>query len=59
MSKRLDQRGTKVKLPKIGDTITNSRARDLCQHFGFDNLVKRIDEAQPGEFRDWVLMVRL
>lgn len=39
-------------LPKIGDTITTERAGALCRHFGFLDLVKRI-EANPQRYKEW------
>ena len=42
-------------LPRIGETITTARARELCAERGemFAYIVKRIDD-QPAEFKEWV-----
>jgi hypothetical protein len=42
----------KMKLPKIGDTITAKDALELCRYFGLDYLVKRI-ESDPEGYKDW------
>jgi len=43
-----------IKLPKIGDTIDSQKAIELCRHFGFEKLAKRIednlDKVEPFEF---------
>jgi hypothetical protein len=39
-------------LPKIGEIVTTGRAKGLCAHFGFGQLVARI-EATPQAFTEW------
>ena len=41
-----------MRLPRIGETITTERARELCAHFGCTYLLERIDSA-PDTFKDW------
>lgn len=41
-----------MELPKIGETVTTNRARELCRHFGIEELVERIDAA-PDRYKDW------
>src|SRR5262245_66296451 len=41
-----------MKLPIIGETVTTEWARELCEHFGYAHLVKRID-ATPQNFKSW------
>jgi hypothetical protein len=40
-------------IPKIDEVITTQRALDLCNHYGFEHLVKRIEENHEA-FIDWV-----
>lgn len=40
-------------IPKIGEDITTQRALSLCKHYGFEHLVRRIEENQE-DFKDWV-----
>ncbi len=40
-------------IPNIGETISADRALDLCQSFGLEYLVERI-ESSPDAFKDWV-----
>ena len=42
-----------MKLPEIGETIDNEMAIELCRHFGFEELVQRI-EANPESYKPWV-----
>ncbi|MBN2428248.1 MAG: hypothetical protein JXK94_07930 [Deltaproteobacteria bacterium] len=42
-----------MNLPKIGDPVTTEYAIELCQHFGFDYLVERL-EAYPEDYKEWV-----
>jgi len=39
-------------LPQIGETITTQRALELCKHFSFDHLVKRL-ETDSDRFKSW------
>ncbi len=41
-----------MKLPKIDDIITTKGALDLCQDFGLDYLVERI-ESDPESYENW------
>ena len=41
-----------MNLPKIGETITTSRAKEFCEYFGLNYLVKRID-ANPASYKNW------
>jgi hypothetical protein len=41
-----------VELPEIDDLITTERALELCAFYGFDHLVKRIEE-NPELFKEW------
>lgn len=41
-----------MKIPQIGDTITTQWALELCEYFGLDYLVKRIQD-NPDAYRDW------
>jgi len=38
--------------PKIGETVTNRKARRLCWYFDLAYLASRI-EANPAQFKDW------
>ena len=40
-----------MKLPKIGDVITTKEALELCQYFGLDYLVERI-ESDPESYSE-------
>jgi hypothetical protein len=42
-----------MELPKIGDLITTENALSLCQHYGMQDLVRRINRF-PGKYRSWV-----
>lgn len=42
-----------MQIPKIGDTITNDIAIELCLHYGFDEIVQRIKHS-PSMFKPWV-----
>ena len=42
-----------MQLPAIGETVTPSRGRDLCLHFGYTELADRIDH-DPGAFKAFV-----
>ena len=42
-----------MRLPEINETITTELAIDLCQHFGYDYLVKRL-KAHPERYKSWV-----
>ena len=39
--------------PEIGDTITNEQAIELCQHYGLQYLIVRLNE-QPQDFKSWI-----
>jgi len=41
-----------MKFPKTGDMITGKEALKLCQYFGLDYLVERI-ESGPENYEDW------
>jgi len=41
-----------VELPKIGEIVTTERALELCLHYGFNHLAKRIKN-NPDRFKDW------
>jgi hypothetical protein len=41
-----------VELPKIGETVTTERALELCEHYGFNYLAKRIED-NPDLFKEW------
>jgi hypothetical protein len=41
-----------VELPKIGEIVTTERALELCSHYGFNHLAKRI-ENNPDRFKEW------
>ncbi len=40
-------------IPNIGETITTEKAIELCQLFGFDYLVERINGSPLDAFHDW------
>ncbi|MGD8368109.1 MAG: hypothetical protein PVG78_10725 [Desulfobacterales bacterium] len=42
-----------MELPKIGEKVTTRQARELCLHFGLQELVERIDAA-PERYQDWI-----
>ncbi|SHE22485.1 hypothetical protein [methanotrophic endosymbiont of Bathymodiolus puteoserpentis (Logatchev)] len=42
-----------VILPNIDETITNDRAIELCKHFSYTHLVKRI-EGSRDKYKNWV-----
>ena len=39
--------------PAVNDTISTEYAIKLCQHYGFDYLVKRL-KGSPTDYKDWV-----
>lgn len=41
-----------MKLPRIGDMITEKEALMLCEHFKLDYLKKRIT-SNPGKYKNW------
>ncbi len=41
-----------AELPKIGEIVTTERALELCEHYGFNYLAKRIED-NPDLFKDW------
>ncbi len=41
-----------IELPKVGDEITTYRAITLCQHFGFEDLAKRITD-NFANYKPW------
>ena len=43
----------KVRLPEIGERVTTEWAIELCQYFGLDYLVERVN-ANPGAYKTWV-----
>lgn len=42
-----------MRLPEIGETITNERGIELCRHFGLLHLAERISR-HPEQFDSWV-----
>lgn len=42
-----------MKLPKIGETVTTDCAIELCQHYGLDYLVQRIN-GNRNLYKEWV-----
>jgi hypothetical protein len=42
-----------MQLPKIGDLVTTEAALSLCDHYGMDKLVKRINR-HPEKYRTWI-----
>ena len=42
-----------MELPKLNETVTTSKAIDLCQYFGFEYLVERIT-SHPDYYEDWI-----
>ncbi len=41
-----------VELPKIGEIVTTEKALELCLHYGFSHLTKRM-ENNPDRFKEW------
>ena len=41
-----------MRVPEIGEIITNKLAIELCDYYGFDEIARRIRE-QPERYRDW------
>jgi len=41
-----------MKLPRIGDTITEKEALALCEHFKLDYLLRRI-QSNPENYKNW------
>jgi hypothetical protein len=41
-----------AELPKIGDIVTTEKASALCEYYGFNYLVKRIED-NPDHFKEW------
>lgn len=41
-----------MKLPEIGETITTQWAVELCEHFGLDYLLDRI-QTHPERYKEW------
>ena len=39
--------------PAVNETISTEYAIKLCQHYGFDYLVERLNE-RPFDYKDWV-----
>ena len=44
--------GSIAEIPKIGEIVTTERALELCEHYGFSYLAKRI-EGNPDLFKYW------
>jgi len=49
---RAGDKGIIAELPKIGESVTTERALELCEHYGFNHLVQRI-EGNPDLFKEW------
>ena len=41
-----------AELPRIGEIITTERALELCGHYDFNKLSKRIED-NPDDFKEW------
>lgn len=41
-----------AELPKIGEIVTREKALELCEHYGFNHLAKRIED-NPDRFKEW------
>ena len=49
---RVREKGIIAELPKIGEIVTTERAFELCVHYGFTNLAKRIED-HPDFYKEW------
>ena len=48
----VSERRNITKLPKIGEIVTTERALGLCEHYGLNYLVDRIED-HPDLFKEW------
>lgn len=42
-----------MRLPELYETVTREKALELCRHFSLNYLVKRIEAAEPEQYRAW------